>query len=365
MKAQGSFAVSVFSGIVYTEQKGVDCKVDAKAAAKAVKQGEVSPVYLLYGSEKYQMNEFLSFLEAQLVSKEDRDFALIHMDLGESPIQAVVEEAETVPFMVPRKLIIVRDASLFTAGKESAKVEHRPETLLTYLDAPAEYSVIVFLVPQEKLDERKKIVKAVKKSGTALAFTPLGGEDLLKWIEKQAAKEECRFESGAAEMLVRNAGTGLQTLAGEVDKLCLFAGRGCVITGAVVHQLVARSTEQSVFALVEDIANLRLNQALSIFYELLKQREEPIKIAALITRQFRIILQVKTLSRQSYSQQQIASQLGLHPYAVKIAGEQARKFQAARLESILNELGELDYKMKSGAMDKVLGLELFLLRLGA
>ena len=56
--------------------------MDAKAAAKAVKQGEVSAVYLLYGSEKFQMKEFAEFLEAQLIPKEDRDFALVHMDLG-------------------------------------------------------------------------------------------------------------------------------------------------------------------------------------------------------------------------------------------------------------------------------------------
>ncbi|MNI82035.1 DNA polymerase III subunit delta [compost metagenome] len=77
------------------------------------------------------------------------------------------------------------------------------------------------------------------------------------------------------------------------------------------------------------------------------------------------MLQVKDLARQSYSQQQIASQLALHPYAVKIAGEQARKFEEAQLKSIIHDLAQLDYKMKSGGIDKVLGLELFLLKLGA
>ena len=72
---------------------------------------------------------------------------------------------------------------------------------------------------------------------------------------------------------------------------------------------------------------------------------------------------MKTLSTQSYHSE-IASQIGLHPYAVKIAGEQARKFETARLEGILNHLANLDYQMKTGAVDKVLGIELFS-RLGA
>ncbi|BFH61389.1 DNA polymerase III subunit delta [Paenibacillus azoreducens] len=339
--------------------------MDVKAAIKAVKQGQISPVYLLYGTEKYQMNEFVSLLVEQTISKEERDFALVHYDLAETPLQEVIEEAEMLPFMVPRKLILVQDAAVFTAGKDYAKVEHRVESLLEYMKNPAEYSVLVFMVNQEKLDERKKVVKAIKSDGMLLSFMPLGSEDLLKWVGKKAKEHGCALEEGAAEIIIRNAGTQLQTLAAEIDKLCLYAGRGGVIRAETADQLIARSMEQNVFALVEDIANLRIDRALAIFYELLKQKEEPIKIAALIARQFRIILQVKDLAGQSYSQHQIASQLGLHPYAVKIAGEQARKFQAAQLKQILSRLGTLDYEMKTGAIDKVLGLELFLLKLAA
>jgi DNA polymerase-3 subunit delta len=338
--------------------------MDIKTATKAIKHGDVSPVYLLYGLEKYQIKKFSSFLEDQLLQKEDRDFAIVNYDLADTPIQVVIEEAETLPFMVQRKLIFVRDASVFTAGKEGGKIEHRIETLMEYLKNPAEYSILIFLVYHDKLDERKKVVKALKTAGVVLSFAPLGGNELLGWIDKESKQRGCLLAPGVAEILVRNAGTQLQTLSAELDKLCLYAGNGGTIGSDTVEKLVARSTEQNIFALVENIANLRLEQALIIFYDLLKQREEPIKIAALITRQFRIILQVKELTSQSYSQAQIASQLGLHPYAVKIAGEQARKFKSDDLKKILSRLAELDYHMKTGRIDKVLGLELFLLRLG-
>jgi len=338
--------------------------MDVKSAAKAIRNGDTAPVYVLYGSEKYQIQQFADLLKETIIEEEHRDFAVVPYDLSETPIEVVVEEAETVPFLVPRKLIFVRDSHLLAAGKDS-KIEHHVDRLLAYMDNPAEYSTIVFLVQADKLDERKKLVKAAKKQAVVLAFAPLSGDELLNWIVKLAKQNEVAFEPGAADTLVSYAGTSLQTLSAEVDKLCLFAGKGGTITRADIERLVARSTEQNVFALVEELANLRLEKALALFYELLKQREEPIKIAALIARQFRIMIQVKELGQQSYSQQQIASQLGLHPYAVKIAGEQARKFQTERLRLILSHLGELDYQMKTGAIDKVLGLEMFLLRLGA
>ncbi|GAK39606.1 DNA polymerase III subunit delta [Paenibacillus urinalis] len=338
---------------------------DVKAAAKAIRGGSPASVYLLYGTEKYQMKQFADLMKEQLIEEAHRDFAIATYDTADTPIEQVIEEAETVPFLVPRKLIFIRDHQLFTAGKDNSKMEHRMESLTSYLDNPAEYSILIFMVQGEKLDERKKIVKTMKSKATVLSFGALQGDELIGWIIKKAESQKVVIEKPAADALVSRAGTSLQTLSAEVDKLCLYAGSGGTVTVSDVEAMVARNTEQNIFAMIEEIARLRLSNALEIFYELLKQKEEPIKIMALIARQFRIILQVKELASQSYSQQQIASTLGLHPYAVKIAGEQSKKFQADRLRVILKHLAELDYQMKTGAIDKVLGLELFLLKLGA
>ena len=340
-------------------------KLDAKTAIKDINKGQIAPLYLCYGTEKYKIEKFLGLLQEKLVDPQQRDLAMATYDLGETPVQVVVDEAETLPFLVSRKLIVVRDSALFTAGKEGGKVEHNIESLLSYMTNPAEYSVIVFVVNGDKLDERKKVVKAMKASGMVLSFMPLSGAELVQWVIHEAEKYGAGMEREAAETLISSSGVQMSVLTAELDKLCLFVGKGGMITKDTIEQLVARSTEQNVFEMVNCIAALKLENALDIFYELLKQREEPIKILALISRQFRIMLQVKELGRQSYSQQQMASSLGLKPYAVKVAGDQARKFETKTLKRILSQLAELDYQMKSGGIDKVLGLELFLLKLGA
>lgn len=337
--------------------------MDYKSAAREIGKGNVSPLYVCYGTETYLLREFLAFLTQKLIEPEHRDFAISKYDLAETSLDVVLEDAQTLPFMAPKKLIIANNAVFFTGAKESGKVQHQPDKLLEYRKAPSDFSVIVFIVDAEKLDERKKIVKTLKDE--TVPFLPMNADNLLQWVNKQAERKSFSFADGAAEQLILYTGGGLQTIAAELEKLSLFVGLNGTVTGDTVDKLVTRSTEQNVFILIDDIMRLRLNRAFAILYELLKQKEEPVKLVLLIARQFRIVLQVKELAKTGLSQQQMASQLGLHPYAVKVAAEQGQKYNAERLEHILAQLAELDYKMKSGKVDKVMGLEMFLLQLAA
>lgn len=339
--------------------------MDVKQAFRQIKQGSISPIYICYGTEAYIMNEFIERLLEQLVEPEHRDMAIVRFDTSETTIDSIIEEAETLPFLVPSKIVLVRDSVLFASGKESSRVEHRSEVLLTYITQPAETTVLVFIVPHEKLDERKKLVKAAKSSDFVIPFTPLQPEELLQWLLKRVGSQGRSIDKQTAEELLRRMGTDMQSLAAEADKLCLHAGVGGTVSIDSVVALVPMAMEQNVFKLTEELAALRTAEVLNLYYDLLKQREEPIKLMSLLVRQFRNMLYVKELSAQGYSPQQMASQLGLHPYAVKITGEQARKFSPERLATLLSELADLDFAMKTGRVEKALGLELFLLRTGS
>lgn len=339
--------------------------MDAKRALKDIQAGRQAPVYLCYGPEKYKMREFIQVLTDSLIEPEHKEFAVSKFDLSEISLSSVLEDAETLPFMVPKKLVIAKNALFFTGAKESTKIEHHLDRLTDYLKSPAEHTVVVFTVDADKLDERKKIVKALKDMEAAVPFLSLSPEELQQWVAARARQRGFSFTGEATDQLILYTGGNLQSLSAEIEKISLYVGAGSEATADVIDQLVARSTEQNVFILIEDIVNVRLERAFVILEELLKQREEPIKIAALIARQFRIMLQVKELSKQGYSQQQMASQIGLHPFAVKVAEGQSRKYSIEKLSAIMSQLADLDFQMKTGKIDKVLGLEMFLLRLAA
>lgn len=332
---------------------------------KDAESNQLQPVYICFGSESYTMGKFLEQFIDKLLPPDTRQFALSTFDLSQTPLDAALDDAETAPFLVDRKVVIAKEAWFFTGSKDKSKIEHHIDRLTDYLDSPSESTVIIFTVRADKLDERKKIVKRIKNTGGTLSFGVLSADDLQRWVASQAAEHDCRIDLPAIERLIASAGTNLQALNGEMHKLSLYVGAGGTITEQEIDSLVVRNPEQTVFMLVEEAIKRNAGKAMAMLRELLKQREEPIKILALMARQFRIMLQVKQLSSQGFTHQQIAGQIGLHPYPVKLAHEQGRSYSDKQLMQWLSKLADLDYRMKTGRIEKILGLEVFLLELAA
>ena len=67
------------------------------------------------------------------------------------------------------------------------------------------------------------------------------------------------------------------------------------------------------------------------------------------------------LKDKGYSESNIANELSCHPYRVKLALEKIYSLNKIDLKLLLEELSELDIKIKSGDIDRFVGFELFLL----
>lgn len=330
---------------------------------KQIKAKRFAPIYLLYGTEPYLINETKQLLINNVLSQEEADFNLSSYDLEETPVDTALEDAETFPFMGERRLIFLHNPVFLTSEKSKAKAEHNLAKVEAYLKEPAPYSVVVFAASYEKLDERKKITKQLKKTAAVLEAKKLNEGELKTYIRERASLNGVQIEEEAVELVLTLAGTNLFILTSEMDKLALYANDTKRIDQRMVEKMVSRSLEQNIFSLVDKIVHRKIEEALRIYYDLLKQNEEPIKILSVITGQFRLIYQVKELARRGYGQQQIAVYLKIHPFRVKLAAGQAQLFGDEELAVIMSLLADADYQMKTGGMNKSMLIEMFLFRL--
>ena len=333
-------------------------------ALKKIKAKHFAPIYLLLGTEGFLMKEIRNSIIDHALDEEEHDFNLSYYDMEEQPVDVAIEDAETLPFMGERRVVVMSNPFFLTAEKNKSKIEHNTDRFLSYIQEAAPYTILVIQASYEKLDERKKVVKELKKQAEVIEAQPLGERELKQWMKDKAMQNGAVLGDAASEELLKIAGVNLSVLSQEINKMAMFIGvSDQEISVETVKLLAAKSIEHSVFELIEKMVHRRIDEALELFYDLVRNNEEPIKLHALIANQFRLLYQVKDLGEQGYSQQKMAGILKVHPYRVKLAAQQGRYFQRAELMQMVNELAEADYLMKSGKIDKQLAMEMLLIKL--
>ncbi len=324
-------------------------------------KGNFAPVYLLVGEESYFVDETIKRLKAALSKEEETE--VMTFDLNEQPIDFVIDEADTIPFFTERKLIIAKNASFLKAtekGKE--KIEHDIKRLENWLANPTDTAITIFIAPYEKLDERKKVTKLMKeKSVLLLAETPQNN-DLNAWIRSEVAKHGKAITETAIQKLIEMVGPNMLQHQMEIEKMSLYLGGEPEISMELVEDLVAKTLEQDAFKMLNAYLNNKQEEALIIYHDLLRQKEEPIKLVGLLANNIRTMIQVYYLQKKGYHQQQIAKQLKVHPYRVQMVSSQRNRPTDQRLLQALYTLANVDLQLKTTGGNRERHLELFLMK---
>ena len=309
-------------------------------------------LYLLYGTENYLIKkEIDKILNANSIEKINVSEYNLEID----NFKDIIEDANTISLFADKKAIIVNNSYIFT-GK-NVKSENDPELFLDYFKNINPDSIIIFTVDSEKLDERKKLVKEIRKIGTVKEFNKKNDlTDILKnmFEDYNISIQDIRF-------MLDRCGNNLDILSQEVNKIKIYKDEDKNITKEDIINLTSKNIDIDIFGFVDTIINKNKNKALEIYKEMLIDGEEPIKILVILANQFRIIYQAKELYRQGYSGNDIATMIGIHPYRIKLALEKARDYNSNTLLKYLEKLADLDYDIKVGNIESSLGLEMFIL----
>ncbi|ASF39966.1 DNA polymerase III subunit delta [Halobacillus halophilus] len=322
-----------------------------------------SQVYLLYGEESYLIQENKNKIIQQTLKKEDQEFNISQFDLEETPIEELVTDAETFPFLGERKIVIGEQPVFLKAKPDKLSFEHDVDALLHYLQSPAEYTTLILVAPYEKVDERKKIFKALKKHGEIISCQPVKEWDVSKWVDTIANDLHISVPENLHELFAQEVGTNLLALRSEMEKLALNVGEGGVVTRELAEQLLSHSAEASGLKLVDAVMERDLGRAIRLFKDLEKLNEEPIALTALLASQFRIISQAKVLKQKGYAQNQMRNYIKAHPFVIKMALKRERYFTLEELNDIMTELAQTDHALKQGKMEKSLAFEMMLYKL--
>ena len=335
-----------------------------QADLQKIRKEKLAPCYLVLGTEKFLQDQVRTEILKKIKIDGEDDLNFLSFDMENSSIDEVIAEAETLPFFVDQRLVFVENPYFLTGEKGTNGIDQNTDLLVNYLKEPLETTVLVIFAPYEKLDERKKVTKQLKKTAITIDVKQLDEKAVRQYLLNTLENSEIKMDRQAIDLFLRLTDLDLSKMMRELQKILLYGQEQEVITVKEIEQLVPKTLEHNLFDMTQYILSGRTEQALRLFQDLVTQGEETIKINAILLSQIRLFLQTKFLVKIGYQQANIAETLKIHPYRVKLAMQEVRKFDEQTLRRLFDELVEMDYEIKSGKIEKELSFQLFVLRTG-
>jgi DNA polymerase-3 subunit delta len=278
--------------------------------------------------------------------------------LDNPAVDELIAAAETLPMFAPRRLVVVRGLRLLITDQQVAGAKEQTDALIDYISRVPSTVCLVF-ISDEKLDTRRRLVKELERAAAVVRFDPLSESALIGWIVKEVKQRGCKIDRQAAAFLIYWTGADLNTLFGEVEKLCAYrsdilaAGESNEIREEDIRSLSARTQESSVFEWTDALLAGRARESLLLLDTLLEHGESAIGLIALLSAQFRKISVARAMLDEKRSIDAIRQASGLHSFALDKLLMRARGLEARMIRQCINLLLESDEGIRAGRFSDV------------
>jgi len=310
----------------------------------AVKAGSIGECYLFEGPEEYIKQQALKALCASILPAGLEEMNMT--DLTDPDADALIAAAETLPFMGEKRLVIVRECSLITAGRKTED-ERKAEALTDYLGHISPTTCLVFYV-KGKADGRKKLYTLLKKKNAIVDFSQMNDVECADWARKAMRRMGKQLDQDNAGRLVFTVGRDAALLRQEMEKLASYLDDRDVVTAEDIDAVCTRSTECTVFQMVDAQVAGNNDRAFALLRDMVRSGEDRIGILAMLLRQYRILYHMRCLLDERTPQPAQAQLLGIPPFSVGRTQQQARSFDKDRLKQAYDYLMDYEFRIKQG-----------------
>jgi DNA polymerase-3 subunit delta len=314
-------------------------------------------ILLFYGNAPYSIKQATEQAIADAkIALED----VLFFDMEETSLEEAVEAAMTIPFFSERKAVVMRNATFLTA-KPSKDMPQDINVLSRYFEHPSPSTLLIVIVPADKLECKKELLSLLELHGAAKKFEAARKQDLYDIARTAFQEDGLTIEPDALEELIRRVDENAMMLDREVEKLRMFAHQKTRITLAMIEQATPRNLENNIFELINQIVAKNRTTAMKMLQDLVRLNVDPVYLMTALSGKFQEILTAKALIKSKKTFEDMMRHFGYSKGRMYYVQKNASEMDADLLARYIDELETLDFKVKSGQIDKMLGFELFLL----
>jgi DNA polymerase-3 subunit delta len=310
-------------------------------------------IYFLYGPDTYRLRE----KAREIVAKFGDGFEVEKILATDLELGEITSRFGANTLFGGKKFLVVEGV----LGK-SFKYKDEFLKFLQKLNFPKE-EFLIFV--DEEADKRISLFKYLgKNADETYEFENLRGSEMEAWITKKANDLEIKIGRGNIQKFASFILDDTWLAAQELKKLKAYVGNR-EATATDIDELVVGKSADKIFDLTDAIAEKNKKIAIELIKKQIANNDGEIRLLNMIVRQFRIMIQVKSLieADSSLDKYTIGRNLGIHPYSVQKTIPLVKKYSFDELKKIYGKLLEIDVKMKSSNTSKAALLDKFILEL--
>jgi DNA polymerase-3 subunit delta len=352
------------------------------------------PLCLIFGDEDFLVRDRASQIYegwCAVVGGEDHEVidGMVRNAAEALDALAKLDEAvQTLPFFGGAKVVWLRGANFLGDERtaSSRDVTDRLNGLAKGWES-FDWQGVQVLISAGKVDKRKTFFKTLKKVGAvedlSIAEKERGSRAALI-VRQRLAELGKKITSHVADELILLAGSNLQQLHSEADKLASYVGERDEVTRQDVHEIATRTKQAQAFALADALGERNLPKLLRVLDEelwvvKLDSKKSPIALLYGLISKVRTMIFLKELTRLKWIRTgggypQFKSQLeaipddrmpddrkfnpkAMHPYMLFNALGHARRYSEEELTRAMDILLRCNRQLVSSSTDDTLLLQ--------
>jgi DNA polymerase III subunit delta len=311
-----------------------------------------APVYLVRGDDDVLLQDTARELIHGLIGDGDRTLMVDELDAaryeldGQVQIGPVVDAAQTPPFLTDRRVVVARQAGVFTTTDSVAP-------LIAYLADPLPTTALVIVWERPPRAGARlgrvptKLVDAVKKAGVLVDAGAGSGKARDQWLDDQLRAARVRLDPQARRAVAERIGEDAGLLVGLLGTLSAVFGPDQMVGAGDIAPYLGEEGGVKPFELTDAIDRGDVTGALDKLARLLGGGSwHPLQVMATLTNHY---LRMLALDGAGVGDEKAAAELlGMKgsTFPARKALSQSRKLGSERLIEFTTLLAQADLDLR-------------------
>ncbi|MFM7684882.1 MAG: DNA polymerase III subunit delta [Actinomycetota bacterium] len=294
-------------------------------------------VTLVTGDDESLVLTAVGELLDSLVGDGDRALMVDDFDGADYELLAVLDAAQTPPFLTDRRVVVARGVGRFNADDVAP--------LVAYLQDPMPSTDLLLVGGGGRMP--KSLTDIVKKTGTVRDTTPpTRSQDRLAWFDDQIRNAGLRLDAGAVRTLTEWLGEDAGRLQGILEVLKSTYGEGQTLRGDDVVPFLGDAGGVPPWDLTDAIDRGDTTKALRLVHRMMRAGERhPLQVMSILHGHYAKLLMLD--GAEARDEASVAAVLGIKPgFPAKKMLDQHRKLGSGATARAIALLAQADLDLR-------------------